>query len=242
MRKKIFIGTSGWHYKHWIGPFYPEGSKPPDFLPHYLKYFSTVELNNSFYHLPKPGTFKGWYRQTPANFLFAVKASRYITHMKKLKDTEEAVRFFLKSVRPLKEKLGPILFQLPPRWKSNPERLKQFLKILPKKFLYTFELREPSWFNEDVYELLRKYNAALCMYDFNGRLSPMEITADFVYIRFHGPGEKYRGKYDAKFLRQWTEDFRRWRVKAIYCYFDNDEAGYAVENARELKKIVTGTN
>jgi uncharacterized protein YecE (DUF72 family) len=238
MAKRFYIGTSGWHYNHWIGPFYTPGSKPKDFLAHYIKFFNTVELNNPFYHLPKPEVFKGWYKQTPKDFLFSVKASRYITHVKKLKDAKESVEYFLKSAKNLKEKLGPILFQLPPHWGSNPQRLEEFLCILPKKYLYTFELRDPSWFNDDIYKILRKYNAALCMYDFNGRLSVKEITADFVYLRFHGPGGKYRGKYQPKFLQEWAKDMKKWKIKTVYCYFDNDDSGFAVENAQELKQIL----
>jgi uncharacterized protein YecE (DUF72 family) len=238
MAKQFYIGTSGWHYNHWIGPFYPLESKPKDFLGIYIQHFDTVELNNPFYHLPKPEVFRGWRKQTPKGFIFSVKASRYITHVKKLKDAKESIEYFLKSARNLKEKLGPILFQLPPNWQSNPERLEEFLKVLPKGLRYTFELRNPTWFNEEIYKLLREYNIALCMYDFNGRLSVKEITADFVYIRFHGPGGKYRGKYDQKFLTQWAKDMKSWKVKAVYCYFDNDDSGFAVENASELKKLL----
>lgn len=238
MPKRYYIGTSGWHYNHWIGPFYPPEFKPKDFLGFYIQYFDTVELNNPFYHLPKPQVFKGWHQQTPKGFIFSVKASRYITHVKKLKDAKESVEYFLKSAKNLKEKLGPILFQLPPRWNSNPDRLKEFLDILPKGYLYTFELRDPSWFNEEVYKLLKEYNAALCMYDFNGRLSVKEITADFVYLRFHGPGGKYRGKYSMEFLKQWAQDMKNWKVKAVYCYFDNDDSGFAVDNAKELKQLL----
>jgi uncharacterized protein YecE (DUF72 family) len=237
----IYIGTSGWHYKHWVGRFYPSEMDSKDFLGHFIKSFSTVELNNSFYHLPLKQTFRNWYKATPPGFIFAVKGSRYITHIKRLSAPQETTPKFFEVIVPLKEKLGVILFQLPPRWKPNPERLEEFLKGCPRKYRYTFELRDPSWFTEEIYAILRKYNAAFCMYDFNGLLSPQIITADFIYIRFHGPDGKYRGKYSDGFLKKWAKDFIRWRkegIKDIYCYFDNDDSAYATEDALKLSRLV----
>jgi uncharacterized protein YecE (DUF72 family) len=237
----IHIGTSGWHYKHWVGRFYPAEMKTKEFLSFFVQHFKTVELNNSFYHLPLKQTFKNWYKATPANFVFSVKASRYITHIKRLNSPAETILLFFKSITPLKEKLGVVLFQLPPRWKSNPQRLELFLNECPRKYRYAFEFRDPSWFNKEIYAILKKYNAAFCMYDFNGLLSPPIVTADFIYIRFHGPDGKYRGKYGDPFLKRWAKNFMRWRkqgVKDIYCYFDNDDSAYATEDALKLEKFV----
>jgi uncharacterized protein YecE (DUF72 family) len=239
---KIYIGTSGWHYKHWLGPFYPKEMKPPEFLNFYTKHFNTVELNNTFYMLPKEETFVNWRKAVPDNFLFAVKASRYITHNKKLKDGKESFRNFIEKAKSLKEKLGPVLFQLPPGWKINFERLEEFLEGLPKGYEYTFEFRNNTWFDDKVYDLLAKHNAAFCMYELNAVQTPKMVTTDFIYIRLHGPGRAYQGQYKEKILLGWADDFAKWKKKAnnIYCYFDNDEKGYAAMDALRLKKMVDG--
>lgn len=236
----IHIGTSGWHYPHWKGPFYPLQYSDSALLSYYMKYFHTAEINNSFYQIPQKKTLELWRNTVPGNFNFSVKASRYITHMKKLKDPHQPVSHFLQRIDTLGNKRGPILFQLPPRWKCNPERLESFLKILPKNYRYTFEFRDPSWFNSQVYEILTRYKASFCIYDLDGRLSPKKITADFVYIRLHGPDGPYQGKYNQKTLSDWSSDFSRWsqQNKEVYCYFDNDQAGFAVQNAWELQELI----
>jgi uncharacterized protein YecE (DUF72 family) len=237
---RIHIGTSGWHYAHWRGPFYPKGMPSEEFLNYYTRHFRTVEINNSFYHLPKIETFEMWRRTVPRSFVFAVKGSRYITHMKKLKDPEASVSTFLERVRMLKEKLGPILFQLPPRWKLNPERLESFLEALPKDFRYAFEFRDPSWFRDETLETLRKHGAAFCIYDLAGFQSPKEVTSDLIYIRLHGPGDKYQGKYPPQTLAGWAGAFAAWakKRKEIFCYFDNDQAGYAAQDALSLQGLI----
>jgi uncharacterized protein YecE (DUF72 family) len=210
-------------------------------LQFYAGRFHTVEINNSFYHLPQKEVFEQWRETTPQDFLFAVKASRYITHMKKLKDPEEPVRSFLDNVRGLGEKLGPILFQLPPRWHANVERLVAFLKVLPARLRYTFEFRDSSWFIEPVYQALEDNHAAFCIYQLNRELSPKKITADFVYVRLHGPDGAYQGQYSQEALADWARSFRDWsqRGKDIYCYFDNDQAGYAAQDASRLIELVS---
>jgi uncharacterized protein YecE (DUF72 family) len=235
----IYIGTSGWQYDHWQEPFYPEDLPKSRFLEFYAEHFQTVEINNSFYQLPSAETLTHWREATPPEFRFSVKASRYITHMKKLKDPAEPVSNFLKRVELLADKLGPILFQLPPNWHFNRERLSSFLEVLPGDFKYTFELRDPSWLNPDAYELLATHNAAFCIYEFNGRLSPKEITADFIYIRLHGPDGPYQGRYDISVLAGWAGALSTWssQGRQIYCYFDNDQAGYAVQNALQLQQM-----
>ena len=240
MRKgKIYIGTSGWHYKHWKGTFYSADIKESQQFEAYMKFFSTVEINNSFYRLPTPKTFENWKKVTPKNFLFAVKAGRFLTHMKKLIVDKASIRKFITHAGKLEEKLGVVLFQLPPRWKVNVERLKLFIEALPKGIRYTFEFREHSWYNPDVYSILRKHNCAFCIYELEYHLSPMEVTADFVYIRLHGPGHKYQGSYSEETLKQWSERCKQWRNegKDVFVYFDNDQEGYAAFNAIRLKEL-----
>lgn len=243
MMASVHIGTSGWHYKHWCGPFYEEKLSPSRMLDFYIKHFDTVELNNSFYKLPSISAFEFWRDSTPLGFCFAVKASRFITHNKKLKDPQNALENFVPRVEVLGNKLGPILFQLPPKWRVNVERLEEFLSVLPRKHRYAFEFREPSWHTQRVYEVLRRDNAAFCIYHLFGFESPIEVTADFAYVRLHGPDGPYQGSYSHQQLRVWAERIREWRrtLKAMYVYFDNDQAGYAAQNALELKKLVGQT-
>jgi len=237
---KVRVGTSGWHYKHWIGPFYPPDMRPPKMLRWYAERFDTVEINNSFYRLPAETAFETWCRETTPDFCFAVKASRYITHNRKLADPESAKEKFISLVEKLGSRLGPILFQLPPNWKVNAERLDKFLTALPRRYRYVFEFRNPTWNVAPVYEALRRHNAAYCIYELAGFQSPIEITADFTYVRLHGPGNKYQGDYSGKILRSWAKRIEAWRreLKHTFVYFDNDQAGFAPKNALELKHLI----
>jgi uncharacterized protein YecE (DUF72 family) len=205
----------------------------------YVQQFDTVEVNNSFYRLPTPEALRDWRDIASEKFRFAVKASRFLTHMKKLKDAEPGLRRFFDRVETLGRKLGPVLFQLPPGWQCNFERLAAFLTALPQKHRCAFEFRNPTWHDETTYELLRRHNAAFCIYELAGFQSPIEITTDFAYIRLHGPGGAYQGRYTEKQLNGWAEQIRHWRrLKDIYIYFDNDQNGYAASNALELKQIL----
>jgi uncharacterized protein YecE (DUF72 family) len=238
---KVHIGTSGWHYKHWRGFFYPQDLPTEDWLKFYSKRFDTVELNNSFYRLPLSSSFDNWRDTTPAKFLFAVKASRFITHMKKLKDAESSSEKFFASSQHLEKKLGPILFQLPPRWHVNVDRLDEFLNSIPKHDRFVFEFREESWLTKEVFDLLKRHNAVLCIHDLGGQQSPLEITANFTYVRFHGPGKaKYAGSYSKDRLKSWAARLSDWRkdLRDIYVYFNNDIGGCAVKNAEELKELL----
>ena len=232
----IHIGTSGWSYDHWVGPWYPEDLAAGDRLGFYADRFSSAEINNSFYNLPSEKTLRQWYDTVPKDFVFTAKASRYITHMKKLKDPADSIETFLSRIRVLDDKLGPILFQLPPTWGFDEERLEHFLKALPGDFRYAFEFRDHSWHNQAAYSLLEKHDAAFCIYDLAGFLSPREVTTDFVYLRLHGPSDKYQGRYDANTLSGWAGALSAWSRKDIdvYAYFDNDDSGYAALNAQEL--------
>lgn len=242
MRKgKIHIGTSGWHYKHWKEAFYPKEIAEKDQLGYYSSVFRTVEINNSFYRLPTEDTFTAWRKEVPDDFMFAVKGSRFITHLKKLNLDKEGIRLFFTRVKYLKNKLGPILFQLPPRWKFNQERFAMFLSILPRKYKYAFEFRDTTWYNQQVYDLLKKYNCAFCMYELAGHRSPEKVTADFIYLRAHGPTDKkYQGSYTTLRLKRMAKKCLAWSKegKDVFVYFDNDQAGYAAANARKLLEMV----
>ena len=240
----IRIGTSGFHYKHWKGPFYPAKLSSAKMLEFYAQQFDTVELNNSFYRLPDASAFDYWREATPSNFIFAVKGSRFITHNKKLKDPENAVDNLLPRAAHLGPKLGPVLFQLPPHWRVNTERLTNLLEILPRDLRYAFEFRELSWMNLEVESILRKFNAAFCIYELAGYHSPLQVTADFAYVRLHGPDPgKYQGSYSDEKLSVWARQIEKWaaKLKAIYLYFDNDQAGYAATNARSLRTMTSGS-
>jgi uncharacterized protein YecE (DUF72 family) len=236
---EIRIGTSGWHYKHWRGPFYPVDLPSSEMLRRYERHFDTVEINNSFYRLPLASTFENWRQLTPSGFCFAVKASRYLTHMKRLKDPAPGLARFLPLVDLLREKLGPILFQLPPNFPCDAGRLKEFLTFLPRQYRYTFEFRDSSWHTGSIYSLLAQYGVAFCIYDSVKLTSPMEVTADFTYVRFHGTSA---GTYDEATLRRWAQRIGDWHtnVKSIYVYFNNDQAGYAVQNAFRLRELLGG--
>lgn len=233
---KALIGTSGWMYNHWKGPFYPEKYPNKNMLKYYSEHFQTVEINSSFYGLPSKNTVKNWLDQTSENFTFAIKANRFITHRKYLKEGQETTKKFFDVIKLFKEKLGVILFQLPPNWHCNYVRLKEFVEVLPKKYLYTFEIRHPSWYNPDVFNLFKQHNIALCIHDFTDDLCVEEITANFIYLRFHGPVSLYYGKYSYEQLSKWTIKISKWLKENIpvFAYFNNDAHGWAVENAFEL--------
>lgn len=239
-KSRIHIGTSGWQYKHWKGKFYPEGLKASQEFDFYTHHFETVEINNSFYRLPDAKTFKNWREAAPKNFLFSVKGGRFITHLKKLKVTRQSIRKFFSRAEKLNGKLGPILFQLPPRWKINVERFEDFLTKLPEGYHYSFEFRDHSWYNKKIFNLLKKYKMAFCIYELEHHLSPIEVTTNFVYIRLHGPGAKYQGNYSDSDLKSWALRCKHWlkEGKDVFVYFDNDQNAYAAHNAERLKELV----
>ena len=236
----VRIGTSGWHYKHWVGDFYPHRYAPEKMFSWYAREFDTVEINNSFYRLPEAKTFQRWKELAPPGFIFAVKASRFITHIKRLKDAAESVHLFFERARPLGSTLGPILFQLPPNWKLNLDRLSEFLAILPGRHKYVLEFRDENWCTEQVYELLRGHNVAFCIHDWREMAWPKVLTADFTYIRFHGSGSRYGGNYSDEVLAQWAGQIRQWesQVRDTFIYFNNDIGGHAIRNARSLRQVL----
>lgn len=233
---RCYLGTSGWHYAHWRGRFYPADLPADAWLGHYATRLQSVEVNNSFYHLLDAAVVRAWTRQVPEDFVFAVKGSRFITHNKKLKDPAPALARFFAPVRAFGRHLGPIVFQLPPRWGVNAERLAAFLKALPKRRRYAFEFRDPRWHCEAVYALLRRHRAAFCIYELAGFRAPLVVTTDFVYVRLHGPEGKYRGDYATAALSTWAKRIRAWLKDGndVYVYFDNDQNAYAAKNAVAL--------
>jgi uncharacterized protein YecE (DUF72 family) len=233
------IGCSGWQYRHWRGVFYPTGLRPARWLEHYAAQFDTVEINNTFYRLPEGETFGAWKRRVPRGFVFAVKASRYLTHMKKLKDSEDPLAHFFTRTRHLGTMLGPVLYQLPPRWPLNIERLQGFLSHLPKNRLHAVEFREPSWYADEALELLRRHHVALVLHDMPGSAAPRVTTGPFVYVRFHGTA-KYSGSYDDETLAGWASwlSDRARDGLGIYAYFNNDVGGHAPRDAVRLRAML----
>jgi len=237
----IYIGTSGWVYPHWEGVFYPESLSSKDKLKYFSQHFKTTEVNYSFYRLPKPNSYKNWYSQTPGDFLFSIKASRFITHIKRLKGVRPAWKAFIKNALNLKEKLGPVLFQFPPNFKVDAKRLEDFLKIINnKKLRFAFEFRHESWCDEKIYNLLKKHNAAWVIADSPSFPKAEELTADFVYIRMHGSKVLFSSKYSKKELDDLAEKIKKWskQNKDIFIYFNNDAYAHAIEDAKSLLRFL----
>ena len=235
-----YIGTSGWHYEHWRGLFYPEELAKPKWLTFYTQHFSTVELNNSFYRLPSENAFANWRESSSEGFIFAVKVSRFITHIKRLKNVEEPLQNFLERADLLRDKLGPLLYQLPPNMKRHDERLENFLAMLPRRYRHVFEFRHESWFDDGIFNILKKYNAGWCVFDMPDFTCPVVATADFAYVRVHGSTGLYWSNYSDEELACWAEKIRKLgeNLKAVYIYFNNDAGAYAVSNARILGKFL----
>ena len=239
---EVRIGTSGWAYKDWNGPFYPDEVKAKDRLPYISRRFRTLEINASFYRMPTDKAVAGWREQTPDDFLFAWKASRYITHNKKLNDPADSLDYMFQRIEGLGGKIGPVLFQLPPNLHRNDDRLAAFLKALPKKGRFAFEFRHPSWYDPAILDLLRNHGAAFCISDHHDAPAPFEVTADFVYLRGHGPGGRYRGRYGEAALKDWAAHIRRWRKNhEVFVYFDNDIKSAAPADAQQLIDILGST-
>lgn len=241
----IRIGTSGFSYSDWEGEFYPDDLASSDQLEHYVQHFDTVELNNTFYQLPQEKTFANWHDRTPEDFIFAVKVSRFITHRKYLKDCKEAWEKFYQRSQALKEKLGPFLVQLPPRWTENMERVENFVNVLKElspEEQFAFEFRNESWFEQDVIDFFRQQdNLSLCIADSQKWPSIDEVTGDLVFMRFHGPGKVYRSKYSKSELEDWADKIEEYLEQDldVYCYFNNDFEGYAIENAQSLIDLLS---
>ena len=237
------VGCSGWEYKHWRGDFYPVEVPKTRWFEHYAAQFDTVEINNSFYRLPEQETFARWGMRAPMRFLFAVKASRFLTHMKKLKDPEEPVERLFTRMRALGRHLGPVLYQLPPNFKRDYARLEHFLQILPKDVPQVVEFRDPTWYTDEVSALLDRFRVARCLHDMKGSATGQERVGPFVYVRFHGASGTYTGDYPLDRLERWSQylDEQRKAGVDVYAYFNNDVGGYAPRNAVTLRRLLEDT-
>ncbi|OGN96393.1 MAG: hypothetical protein A2Z77_09585 [Chloroflexi bacterium RBG_13_51_36] len=240
MSAKYYVGCSGWHYEHWRGLYYPAGLAKAKWLSFYAQQFNTVELNSSFYRLPSQKAFTTWRESTPGNFLFAVKVSRFITHIKKLRNSGFAVENFLFLATLLGGKLGPLLYQLPPSMKRNDELLQSFLSSLPPEYQHVIEFRHKSWIYDAVFDMLRRHNIGLCVFDMPGFSCPLVATSDFAYVRFHGSEGLYSSCYSTEELSRWAQKIARLgqSVEATYIYFNNDAQAFAVENAMTLRSLL----
>lgn len=243
-RGNIHVGCSGWAYKHWRGLFYPEGLAQKRWLAHYAQEFDTVEINASFYRVPLSTTFEGWREKAPDGFRYAVKVNRFITHMKKLLECEEEVDRFIELARLLGDKMGPLLYQLPPSLHKDVERLDKFLARLPSDIEQVVEFRHKSWYEDEVLALLDRYDVGFVVHDLRGLISPRWASGRTAYVRFHGTSGRYHGRYSDEALLGWTD----WLLeqsrlgRSCWCYFNNDIHGHAIEDARTLKAMVRQMN
>lgn len=242
--ENILVGCSGYYYNHWIGLFYPEDMPKSRWLPYYAEHFNTVEINSSFYHMPQDSTVTNWYRITPPDFVFTLKGYRYVTHLKKLHldlSLEDTVNLFQKKALLMKEKLGCILWQLPASQGKDMIKLEKFCKILDKDFRHVFEFRHTSWFDDDVFSLLKQYNFSACILSAPGTIPELLLTtSDIAYIRYHGKNGWYDDNYSDEQLDKWAENIRKLNVKTVYAYFNNDFHGYAVANGKYLSGLLKG--
>jgi uncharacterized protein YecE (DUF72 family) len=241
--REAHVGCSGWNYRDWRGTVYPPGLPASRWLEHYATLFDTVEVNSTFYRLASPSAVARWVEQTPDDFIFTVKASRYLTHMKRLLDLDEGVKRFYDAIAPLAEspKLGPVLWQLPDSFRRDDERLTNALEHLPPG-RHCFELRHESWFVEEVYALLRAHGVALALGDHPKRpWVPLVLTADWTLIRFHYGHRGHRGNYSDAELVEWADRLRGLREQAeLFVYFNNDWEAFAVHNALKLRRMLVG--
>ena len=240
--RRVRIGCSGWNYASWKDEFY-EGKPARLWLDHYARHFDTVEVNNTFYRLPNRDAVANWVATVPPDFLFSIKASRYLTHVKRLRDLGPGLRRFYERIEPLlaTPKMGPLLWQLPPTFKRDDERLADALERLPKEQHHCFEFRHPTWFHDDVYALLREHGAALVIGD-RPEVKPYQahvFTTDWTFVRFHYGSRGRRGNYSERELEEWAQRFREWRREVeVLAYFNNDWEVFAVRNALRLKSLL----
>ncbi|HYI67524.1 MAG TPA: DUF72 domain-containing protein [Candidatus Limnocylindrales bacterium] len=240
MTSLVRIGTSGWDYRHWAGRFYPRDLPRDGWLDFYARRFDTVELNNSFYRLPDPDTFAAWAGRVSDDFVFAVKASRYLTHLRRLRDPEEALERLWNAARRLGGHLGPVLYQLPPRWRPNPDRLAAFLDAVPRDELQVIEIRDRRWYGRQLNAALDGAGVALCLHDMPGSEPRPEQVGPFVYVRFHGSGTRYGGRYTSQRLTAWAARIAGWATSGspVWAYFNNDIDGHAIRDADRLMTML----
>jgi uncharacterized protein YecE (DUF72 family) len=241
---RVRVGTSGWEYQHWRGRFYPRDLSRDRWLEHYVEHFDTVELNNSFYRLPEADTFAAWRSRLPDGFTMAVKASRYLTHLKRLRDPEDPLERFWSRARRLADHLGPVLYQLPPRWNRNLERLGTFLDALPKRRPQAVEFRDPSWYHAETMSLLAGAGVGICMHDMSGSAYAGPPVGPIAYLRFHGSAARYQGSYSSQRLTAVADRLAGWARDGLACwvYFNNDPEAHAVRDAMRLRDYLARRN
>ncbi len=235
----LYVGTSGWQYPHWKRVFYPDKLPQRAWLAYFAERFQTVEVNNTFYNLPERSVFEQWRRGSPRDFVFALKMSRFLTHLKRLREPEEPVHRFMERARGLGAKLGPVLIQLPPRFHQDLDLLAGTLKLFPPSVRVSSEFRDETWFTAETRSLLERHGAALCLADTPRRRQPLWRTADWGFVRFHeGKGRDAPG-YERAALRRWVDRIAdTWsRSSDVYVYFNNDTAGYAIRDAVEFAEL-----
>jgi uncharacterized protein YecE (DUF72 family) len=250
----VRIGCSGWNYKTWRGSVYPAGLPSASWLTYYTSIFDTVEVNNTFYRLPEASTFAAWRETTPRGFVMAVKASRYLTHLKRLRDPQEPIARLFERAASLGSRLGPILYQLPPAFPRDLPRLTRFIAALPRRWPVTgprgvvmrrlthvIEFRDPSWYVPDIFDLLRRRRVALCLHDKRASEIAEPLVGPIAYVRFHGTSGHYHGSYDDAALRWWAARLREWQQEGtpVFAYFNNDPDGVAVKNALTLRRLMS---
>jgi uncharacterized protein YecE (DUF72 family) len=239
---EYYIGCSGWFYWHWKGEFYPKKLNTSKWFSYYAKFFNTVELNSPFYRFPKPTTAKAWYRNSPDGFVYSLKVNRIITHVKRFKGTQRLIREFYRLGDVLKEKMGCFLFQLPPSFKYDKNKLNSIIKQLDSDKTNVLEFRDISWFNSEVYDSLKKNNIIFCIVSSPKLPEEFIKTSKDVYIRFHGRSSWYSYKYSNKELKEWAKKLRKSKAKRLWAYFNNDANAFAVKNGLVLKKLITSSN
>jgi uncharacterized protein YecE (DUF72 family) len=237
----VWIGTSGWTYDSWRGALYPSKLPKKDWLRFYGSQFSSAEINASFYRTPTLEAVRAWREQTPPGFVFAWKASKFITHWKRLTEKcENSIALMETRLKPLGPKVGVVLFQLPPQFGKNAARLESFLKMLPRRYRYAFEFRHQSWYDDDILDILRRRKVALCISDHADAPAPWLTTAPHVYVRGHGPSGRYHGSYPAPTLQRWAAAITAWQAEGreVFVYFDNDQKAAAPDDAKRLIKML----
>jgi uncharacterized protein YecE (DUF72 family) len=244
MKQKFHIGTSGWNYKHWIGPFYPEDLKAKEWLKYYSQHFTVTEINSSFYNMPSEKTVSNWLNTVPKDFKFCPKISRYITHMKKLKDVEEPLEYFFKMFDPLHEKMGPVLVQLPKMVSFKPEKTETFYNLLHERYRdhsFAMEIRHESWLTKESTDMMKRYNIAFVISQSGGYFPYEElVTAKNIYIRFHGPKGLYSSKYSTQTLKKYAKMCSEWikNGHVVWAFFNNDVPSYAPFDAMKLREMI----
>ena len=233
------LGTSGWYYDEWAGTFYPEDVDKREWLSYYTDHFDTVEVNASFYRLPFKNMIKGWDNRTDDDFLFVFKGSRVVTHVKRLKDVKDQLDRFYDRISLIKHKTGAVLWQLPPGIRRDDDLLIGFIEDLNKEYRNVIEFRDESWFREDIFDLLRDHDVSYCIVDCPDIPSVMEVTSDMAYIRFHGKENWYSYDYSGQELGGWASKIKQLHAKDVFCFFNNDQGGYAPKNCEALKEMLT---